>query len=38
MRFSPDVFYEFIVNDNKVEKYIATQPETKVVRELIRVN
>jgi hypothetical protein len=38
MRFSPDVFYEFIVNDNKVEKYIATQPETKVVRELTRLN
>lgn len=33
---SPDVFYEFIVNNNKVEKYIMTQPETKVERELIR--
>jgi len=36
MKNSPDVFYEFILKDNKVEKYIMTQPETKVVRELIR--
>ncbi len=36
MRVEPDVFYEFIINDNKVEKYIMTQPEMKVVRELIR--
>jgi len=36
MNNSPDVFYEFILKDNKVEKYIMTQPETKVVRELIR--
>ena len=25
-----------VIKDNKVEKYIMTQPETKVVRELIR--
>lgn len=36
MRNSPDVFYEFIIKDNKVEKYILTQPETKVHKELIR--
>lgn len=36
MGIEPDVFYEFISKDNKVEKYIMTQPETKVVRESIR--
>ena len=36
MRVEPDVFYEFIIKDNVVEKYIMTQPETNVVRELIR--
>jgi CubicO group peptidase (beta-lactamase class C family) len=36
MKYSPDIFYEFIIKDNKVEKYIMTQPELKVVRELIR--
>jgi CubicO group peptidase (beta-lactamase class C family) len=36
MGFEPDVFYEFIIKDNKVEKYIVTQPEMKVVRESIR--
>ncbi len=36
MRNSPDVFYEFIIKDNTVEKYILTQPETKVHKELIR--
>jgi CubicO group peptidase (beta-lactamase class C family) len=36
MGFEPDVFYEFIIKDNKVEKYIMTQPEMKVVRESIR--
>ncbi len=36
MKYSPDIFYEFIIKDNKVEKYIMTQPEMKVVRELIR--
>jgi CubicO group peptidase (beta-lactamase class C family) len=36
MKVEPDVFYEFIIKDNKVEKYIMTQPEEKVVRELIR--
>lgn len=33
----PDVFYEFIIKNNKVEKYIMTQPEEKVERELIRI-
>jgi len=37
MKYSPDIFYEFIIKDNKVEKYIMTQPEMKVVRELIRI-
>jgi CubicO group peptidase (beta-lactamase class C family) len=32
----PDIFIEFIVKDNKVEKYIVTQPELKVVKELIK--
>ncbi|HMJ48391.1 MAG TPA: serine hydrolase domain-containing protein [Ferruginibacter sp.] len=36
MRVEPDVFYQFIIKDNKVEKYIMTQPEMKVVRELTR--
>jgi hypothetical protein len=36
MRVEPDVFYEFIIKDNKVERYILTQPEMKVERELIR--
>lgn len=36
MEVEPDVFYEFIAKGNKVEKCIITQPETKVVRELIR--
>ena len=36
MRNSPDVFYEFSIKDNTVEKYILTQPETKVHKELIR--
>jgi CubicO group peptidase (beta-lactamase class C family) len=36
MKVEPDVFYEFTIKDNKVEKYIMTQPEEKVVRELIR--
>lgn len=36
MRVEPDVFYEFVIKDNKVEKYIMTQPEMKVLRELIR--
>ena len=36
MRNSPDVFYEFIIKDNPVEKYIMTKPETKVHKELIR--
>ena len=36
MGVEPDVFYEFIIKDNKVEKYIMTQPEEKVIRELIR--
>ena len=33
----PDVFYEFIIKNYKVEKYRMTQPETKVERELIKV-
>jgi len=33
---NPDIFYEFIIKDNKVEKYIITVPETKYVGELIR--
>ncbi len=37
MRVEPDVFYEFIIKDNKVERYTMTQPEMKVVRELVRV-
>jgi CubicO group peptidase (beta-lactamase class C family) len=36
MGVEPDVFYEFIIKDNKVEKYIMSQPEMKVVRELNR--
>jgi CubicO group peptidase (beta-lactamase class C family) len=36
MKVEPDIFYEFIIKDNKVEKYTMTQPEMKVVRELIR--
>jgi CubicO group peptidase (beta-lactamase class C family) len=32
----PDIFIEFIVKDNKVEKYIVTQPERKVIKELIK--
>ena len=36
MGLEPDVFYEFVITDNKVEKYIMTQPEMKVVKELIR--
>ena len=36
MNYSPDVFYEFIINNNKVEKFIMTQPEMKIVRESIR--
>jgi CubicO group peptidase (beta-lactamase class C family) len=36
MKYSPDIFYDFIIKDNKVEKYIMTQPELKVERELIR--
>lgn len=36
IKYSPDIFYEFIIKDNKVEKYIMTQPELKVTRELIR--
>jgi CubicO group peptidase (beta-lactamase class C family) len=36
MRVQPDVFFEFTVKDNKVQKYKITQPETKVERELIR--
>lgn len=35
--FSPDVFYEFIVKDDKVEKYIMTQPEEKIERVLTRI-
>ncbi len=36
MKYSPDIFYEFIIKDDKVEKYIMTQPELKITRELIR--
>ena len=36
MEFSPDIFYDFIMKDGKVEKYIMTQPELHVTRELIR--
>lgn len=38
MNVSPDVFYEFVVSDNKVVKYIITQPETKVVKEAEKVH
>ena len=34
--FSPDVFYEFISKGNAVEKYIMTQPEEKIQKELIK--
>jgi hypothetical protein len=37
MRFSPDVFYYFITKDNEVEKYIVTQPEMRVEKELIKI-
>jgi len=37
MRVEPDVFYEFAIKDNKVEKYIMTQPEMKVERELMMI-
>ncbi len=33
----PDAFYEFIVKDNKVLKYLLTQPETKVNKELVKI-
>lgn len=36
MKYSPDIYYEFIVKNGKVEKYIMTQPEMKVLKELIR--
>ena len=36
MRVEPDSFYDFIIKDDKIEKFIITQPEMKVVRELIR--
>lgn len=36
MGYNPDVFYEFILENNTVKKYIMTQPETGVVKELIR--
>lgn len=35
--FSPEVYYDFIVKDNEVEKYIMTQPEHKVERVLMRI-
>lgn len=38
MEYNPDIFYEFILKENKVEKYIMTQPELKIERELIRIN
>lgn len=37
MRYNPDVFYEFVLKDNVVEKYIVTQPEERVINELIKV-
>jgi len=36
MGYYPDVFYEFILENNVVKKYIMTQPETGVVKELIK--
>lgn len=36
MQVEPDAFYEFVIKDNKVEKYILTQPEMEVVKELMR--
>ena len=36
--FSPDVFYEFISKGNAIEKYIMTQPEEKIQKELIKIN
>jgi CubicO group peptidase (beta-lactamase class C family) len=33
---NPDIFYEFIIIDNKVVKCISTQPEFKVVKESIK--
>jgi CubicO group peptidase (beta-lactamase class C family) len=35
--YNPDIFYEFILKDNIVEKYIMTQPELKIIRELIKI-
>jgi CubicO group peptidase (beta-lactamase class C family) len=35
--FSPDVYYEFIIENGKVEKYIMTQPELKNSKEAIKV-
>ena len=33
----PDVFYEFIIKDGKVIKYLLTQPEMKVIKEAVKV-
>lgn len=35
--FSPDVYYEFIIENGKVEKYIMTQPELKNTKEALKV-
>ena len=35
--FSPDVFYEFIISENKVIKCITTQPELKNTSVRIKV-
>ena len=34
--FSPDVFYEFIIKDGKVEKYIMNQPELNNTKTAIK--
>ncbi|HRE74582.1 MAG TPA: serine hydrolase domain-containing protein [Flavobacteriales bacterium] len=36
MNYYPEIFYEFILKGNKVEKLLMTQPELKFSRELIR--
>lgn len=36
MNAFPDVFYEFVIKDKKVEKYVLTQPERRLIIEYIR--
>jgi len=37
MENEPDVFYEFTILNGKVEKYMLTQPESKVRKEAIKI-